>query len=162
MKLLKKGSENASFQKKVLITLLIVLILITSVNAVLEPEELPGIIDTGAETAGNLVPALVPLIEYTSPIFKKISLLVGGIFGLYLILIITRIYYERKKVRLLKDIRYDLDNLNMHYGLRYSRLNRGLVRRTITSIKHRSQEKEKNSSKIKKTSIMKKIKKKKT
>jgi hypothetical protein len=72
--------------------------------------------------AANLVvdSAIAPIVEVTAPIISKLNVLVGGIFGLYLILIVARIYYERRKVKILEDIRYDLDNLNYVMGTCYS------------------------------------------
>ena len=55
------------------------------------------------------------------PFINKISLVVGGIFGIYFILLIIRIWYERKKVKILMDVRYDLDRLNQSQGLPYSK-----------------------------------------
>ncbi len=57
------------------------------------------------------------LIGSLSPYLRRLSILVGGVFGLYLILILVRVYYERKKVRILQDIRYDLDRMNESRGL---------------------------------------------
>jgi len=61
-----------------------------------------------------------PLASALSPVLGIISALVGGLFGLYLIYVIFRFYYERKRTQILKDIRFDLDYLNQHYGLPYS------------------------------------------
>ena len=64
------------------------------------------------------------LLELFPPFFKKLSYLVGGIFGLYFLLLLIRIYFEQKNLKVLKDIRYDLDRLNEHYGLSYSHATR--------------------------------------
>lgn len=61
-----------------------------------------------------------PLMEVIKPAIGIASAVVGGLFGLYLIFILARLYYERKKVKLMKDIRYDLDYLNQHFELPYS------------------------------------------
>ncbi len=61
-----------------------------------------------------------PLTDLLKPAMGTISAVVGGLFGLYLIFILARLYYESRKVRLLKQIRYDLDNLNQHFKLPYS------------------------------------------
>ncbi len=97
----------------------------------------------------NLLPSMVehipldlaselmgPLIETIQPLILKISLLVGGIFGLYLLLIIIRVHYERKKVKLLEDIRYDLDQLNIHKGIKHSIHKKGTFKKTIQFIKN--------------------------
>ena len=74
-----------------------------------------------------LNPALQGLSETIAPFVKQLSLLVGGIFGLYLILLVVRIYYERRLLRLLQDIRYDLDQLNRHYRLPYSHIRKSFL-----------------------------------
>ncbi len=76
-----------------------------------------------------------PLIDTVQPILVKISLLVGGLFGIYFLLLLSRVYYERKKVKLLQDICYDLDQLNIHYGVKYSRQKKGIFQRMFSSIK---------------------------
>ena len=75
------------------------------------------------------------LVEVFRPLFLKASVVVGGVFGLYLILIIVRVYYERKKVKILEDIRYDLDRANISRGLPYSRTRRGATRRFFSWLK---------------------------
>ena len=60
-----------------------------------------------------LLDALQPIVDLVQPALLKLSVLVGGIFGLYLLLLFFRVHYERKKVRILQDIRYDLDKLNI-------------------------------------------------
>lgn len=77
------------------------------------------------EFAAQLPPSEIteifqPLIETVKPIIGTISLVLGGLFGLYLIFILFRLYYERKKVKYLKNINYDLDYLNQHFNLPYS------------------------------------------
>jgi hypothetical protein len=64
--------------------------------------------------------AIQPVIDAIKPIIGVISAIVGGLFGLYLIMVLMRAYYERKRYMVLKDIRYDLDYLNQHFGLPYS------------------------------------------
>jgi|APSaa5957512622_1039677.scaffolds.fasta_scaffold89114_2 hypothetical protein len=81
-------------------------------------------------------PELQPLFELVQPFFLKLSVLVGGIFGLYFILVVVRVYYERKKVKILHDIRFDLDQMNIHYGLRYSRQKKHLLRRAFNYLKN--------------------------
>jgi hypothetical protein len=72
---------------------------------------------------------LQPLTDVLQPLLLKASVLVGGIFGLYLILIFVRIHYERKKVKLLQDIRFDLDKANMHQGVSFSKQRPTLLKR---------------------------------
>jgi len=98
----------------------------------------------------EFIPELQPVIDSIQPFLVKLSFFVGGIFGLYLILILARVYYERKSVKILKDIRYDLDRLNMHYGLSCSHNNKGFFRRIIGFFKRRSYDKELHKANINK------------
>lgn len=84
-------------------------------------------------TAAEVLP-LQPLIDTIQPLMVKLSLFAGGLIALYIIFILIRLYYEYKVVRLLKDIRYDLDQLNMHHGISYSKVGRGFLRRAFWSI----------------------------
>ncbi len=61
-----------------------------------------------------------PLQESVQPLVDIAKYILGGLFGLYFILLLTRIHYERKKVNLLKDIRFDLDNISKHFGVAHS------------------------------------------
>jgi|ETN02SMinimDraft_4_1059925.scaffolds.fasta_scaffold164662_2 hypothetical protein len=80
---------------------------------------------------------LEPLIEIIRPLVVKVSFLIGGIFGAYLILILVRVYYEHKKVLLLEDIKYDLDRLNIHYGLRHSGQKKSHIMLLLDHWKHK-------------------------
>ncbi len=75
--------------------------------------------------------AFQPLLEVVRPLIVKASLLVGGIFGIYIILILVRIHYERRNMKLLQQIRYDLDQQNYHYGIPSSQEKRGFWHRLI-------------------------------
>lgn len=75
--------------------------------------------------------ALQPLVDVVRPLLIKASLLVGGIFGIYIILILVRIHYERRNMKLLQHIRYDLDQQNYHYGIPSSQEKRGFWHRLI-------------------------------
>tara|TARA_Y100000310_G_C20098467_1_gene541587 strand:- start:30 stop:497 length:468 start_codon:yes stop_codon:yes gene_type:complete len=85
---------------------------------------------------------LKPVFDTIQPFLRKLSFLVGGIFGLYLILILARVHYERKKVKLLEAIRYDLDRWNMHHGVTSSRQRKGIFKRIWSFFRHRSYDKE--------------------
>ena len=67
------------------------------------------------------VGSLQPLVDVIRPLIIKASLLVGGLFGIYTILLAFRVYYERKNQILLEKICYDLDHLNQHFGVSSSR-----------------------------------------
>jgi len=75
--------------------------------------------------------ALAPLAELLGPLLVKLSVLVGGIFGLYVILIFLRVYYERKNMKLLQHIRYNLDQQNRHYGIPSSEEKKGFLHRHL-------------------------------
>jgi hypothetical protein len=96
------------------------------------------------QAAPEVIEGLQPIIDLVQPVFLKVSFLVGGIFGLYIILILVRIHYERKKVKILQDIRYDLDKLNMNSGVKSSRQRKGLIGRLIEKIKMKFREKKVN------------------
>ncbi len=62
------------------------------------------------------LPAAVQLlleefVEKVAPILEWLSWLLGGIFGLYLILVLVRLYFERKKVKMLKELHGDVEFL---------------------------------------------------
>lgn len=69
------------------------------------------------------------LTNALQPLLEKVSLLVGGIFGIYVILTLMQFFRERKKIRLLQDIRNDLDLLTKHFGVKHSHPKRGIFQR---------------------------------
>ncbi len=69
------------------------------------------------------------LINALQPILQKVGIFIGGIFGLYVLLTLVQVYNERKKVRLLKDIRNDLDLLTKHFGVKHSHEKNGILRK---------------------------------
>lgn len=111
-----------------------------------------------------------PLIQAIKPLIGLASAVVGGLFGLYLIFVIARLYYERKKLRTLKDIRYDLDYLNQHFNLPYSQGKKPLKLRKVMTLEElkelekirerKIKEKEKEKLEKKKEKEIKKLKKK--
>lgn len=86
---------------------------------------------------------LQPAIDTLQPFLAKLSLIFGGIFGLYVLLIVIRVYYERKKVKLLQNIRYDLDHLNMYYGVSHSQEKKGVLRKVVSYLRKESRQKNK-------------------
>ncbi len=87
----------------------IILVLnITLVQAVSET------FDTGLDTV------FLPLIEVVRPVFVKLSFVLGGIFGATILLVLARMYYDHKTVKLLKAIKFNLDQANKHMGISYS------------------------------------------
>ena len=69
------------------------------------------------------------LVDLIAPFIQQLSILVGGIFGVYIIFTLFRIYVEHKRTKILEDIRYNLDQLNIHYGVSCSRHRPGFFRR---------------------------------
>ena len=61
---------------------------------------------------------LEPIAELIRPILSTLSVLIGGVFGLYLLLVLIRVYYERKKVKLLVQIQRDLAAMRESEGIR--------------------------------------------
>ncbi len=99
------------------IFILLPLILLLSVLAIAEmpqPEAIP--LDS------SLASAIQPLLQ-------KVSLLVGGIFSLYFIIALVQIYHERKKMRLLQDIRNDVDKLTVHFGIKHAHPRQNILKR---------------------------------
>ena len=86
-----------------------------------------------------------PLLDSIQSLTTKVSILAGGLFGLYVILILIRTYYERKKVRLLEDIRKDVDLLTKHFGVKHAHEKGGIFRRIFGFLLH-----DEESKKIKK------------
>ena len=85
---------------------------------------------------------LQPVIDVVKPFLAKLSLIVGGIFGLYVLLFLLRVYYEHMKVKLLRDIRYNTDQLNKHYELPYSTQKKSLVGRFVHHVRGGDNEEE--------------------
>mgnify|MGYP003965058339 FL=1 len=91
--------------------------------------------------ADTAIDGIQPLIDFFQPIFVKASLVVGGIFGVYLLLLIARVHYERKKVKLLQDISFDLDQLNMFHGIKTHKQKYGIIRGTFDFFRRKRREK---------------------
>ncbi|HLD79280.1 MAG: hypothetical protein A3D44_01355 [Candidatus Staskawiczbacteria bacterium RIFCSPHIGHO2_02_FULL_42_22] len=87
-------------------------------------ETLPGISEEISLPDNFLTNALQPILQ-------KVGIFIGGIFGLYVILTLLQFYNERKKIRLLKDIRNDLDLLTKHFGVKHSHDRRGIFSRVF-------------------------------
>lgn len=69
-----------------------------------------------------LIPgSLIPLVESIRTLVSTVSWLVGGIFGIYFILLVMRWWYSRRQVKLLKQIRHLLWLQNEHLGIRYEK-----------------------------------------
>ncbi len=62
----------------------------------------------------NVTLPLDSILSAVQPLFVQLSVLFGGIVGLYIILILVKVYYEHKRTKILLDIRSDLERLNKH------------------------------------------------
>jgi hypothetical protein len=88
-----------------------------------------------ADMALEAISQLSPLLDTLQPIITTLRWVLGGVFGIYLILIIVRIYYERKKVAILKDIRYDLEQQNIHQGIPFSSQKKRTFKKMIARLR---------------------------
>lgn len=69
-----------------------------------------------------LIPANAgPIFETVRSLIFTTSYVVGGIFGIYLILLLVRWWQNRIVIRLLKDIKFDLDQQNKKQKLPHSK-----------------------------------------
>ncbi|MBU1111178.1 MAG: hypothetical protein ABIG93_02775 [archaeon] len=66
---------------------------------------IPQISAQAAQTPPEALQFLQPLAEIMGPFLSILSWLMGGVFGVYVILLIVRIYYEHRKLKILKEIR---------------------------------------------------------
>ena len=129
-------------------TIVLNLILLTLFSATVLAVE--SVSDTGTIVSNTIVENTVggPVLEVIRPLFIRLSVLFGGIFGLYVILVGFRVYYERKSLKTLEAIRYDLDALNESQGIDSS-LHRKHILHHIVGI-GKSVFTRKNTSKVKK------------
>lgn len=103
------------------INILVFVLLLSFSSMVAMAETTPG--------AGEITLPENFLTNALQPILQKVALFVGGIFGLYLIFALMQFHRERKKIKLLQDIRNDLDLLTKHFGVKHSHENKGFFRR---------------------------------
>ncbi|HLG29698.1 MAG TPA: hypothetical protein VI387_05760 [Candidatus Brocadiales bacterium] len=57
------------------------------------------------------LPLLGPVAEPFQSLFSILEILVGGIFGIYVIMILLKIYYNAKLFGMLRHLRQDLSEL---------------------------------------------------
>ncbi|MCK4589036.1 MAG: hypothetical protein KAT77_01215 [Nanoarchaeota archaeon] len=73
-------------------------------------------------TAAVLLPeAALPLLETIRTLVSTASYIVGGIFGIYLILLLVRWWQNRLIIRLLRDITYNLNQQNIKLKLPHAK-----------------------------------------
>lgn len=94
-----------------------------------------------AQTEG-VPPDFQPIAAALQVVLDKLNVIVGGIFGLYVIFIIFRIHHERQKIKLLKSILYNLDQLNKYHHLPIANEKKGFWWRLF----HKSKSENGNSS----------------
>ena len=61
---------------------------------------------------GTLALVLEQLTQGIPLAIRKFEVLVGGIFGLYLLFLAMRYFHDRKQLKLLHDIKLEIANLN--------------------------------------------------
>ena len=91
---------------------------ISSIIIILFLLALPAVL---AQTNDSVPPDFQPIADALQILFQKLNVIMGGIFGIYLIFILFRIHHERKKIKLLKHILYNLDQLNKYHHLPIAR-----------------------------------------
>ena len=64
---------------------------------------------------------LPAIIEPVRSAIGTVSYIVGGIFGIYMILLVVRWWQNRIVIRLLKDIKYNLEQQNKKQKLPHSK-----------------------------------------
>ncbi len=65
-------------------------------------------------TIGLLEPIIGPITQ----LVDIVQYIVGGIFGLYLILVILRWHESRRLANLMRDVKAELKALNKHFGVK--------------------------------------------
>ena len=106
-------------------------------------------IDDAISASGSQVPPeitslLEPLVEIIGPIVGTVSWLLGGVFGVYLLLLIVRAYYDQKKVRIMKEMRDDLKFIRQQAAIQSAEQNYLVIDKKIPKKKNN---KSKNSKK---------------
>lgn len=61
---------------------------------------------------GTLALVLEQLSQGIPLAIRKFEVLVGGIFGLYLLFLLMRYFHDKKQLKLLQDIKLEIANLN--------------------------------------------------
>ncbi len=100
-----------------------------------------------AQTLPEEFPLGSLLSDALQPLIEKVGIFLGGVFSLYFILTLIQILNERKKIRLLKDIRNDVDLLTKHFGVKHSHDKRNIFRRIFGFLWHDQEETDKKSKK---------------
>lgn len=59
----------------------------------------------------NSIPIIAPLLETIREVILSLQWLVGGLFGLYLILVFLKWKESRQMVKILKEIRQDIKEM---------------------------------------------------
>ena len=114
------------------LALFLTLFLTTAVFAQLELGELPG---------------SQQLVDTIQSLLTKLSFFAGGLFGLYVILLFVRMHYERKKIKLLEDLRNDVDKLTIHFGIKHAHPTKNIFKRVLHFFLPEAEEQTKKSKK---------------
>lgn len=73
----------------------------------------PQIPVQGGQVPPEFGQALQPIIDIIGPFLSIASWLLGGVFGVYLILLLVKIYYEHKRTKILKQIHSDIKDIKL-------------------------------------------------
>ena len=68
------------------------------------------------------------------PLLLKIGLAAGTIFVIYIIVVLLKLHAERRKVKLLEKILFDLDQLNIHFGAHHSGMRKTFLQRVHSKL----------------------------
>ncbi len=101
-------------KKRLAVLYVIVALILATIVSALEPQDL-------------LSPQ--QLQDTIQSLLARLSFLAGGIFFFYVIILLVRMYYERKKVKLLEDIRNDVDKLTIHFGIKHAHPRQNILKR---------------------------------
>ena len=54
------------------------------------------------------------LVSTVAPVLEWLSWLLGGIFGLYLLYFLIKLYFDRKRIKILQEVQGDVEFLKEH------------------------------------------------
>ncbi len=85
-----------------------------------QPFGMEDVLASGGTPPFELTQMLQPLSDVLKPVITVIGTLLGGLLGVYILMLLVRWWYERKQLKVMEGIRFDLDYLNQHFNLPYS------------------------------------------
>jgi len=114
------SQKEVPMRKTIVLNLVLLALLSVTVLA------LESASDTGTIVSNTIVENTLggPVLEVIRPLFIRLSVL-------FVILVGFRVYYERKSLKTLEAIRYDLDALNESQGIDSSRHRKHILHRIV-------------------------------